>query len=513
MASYSGRSPREGGEGRVNERYKDLSYDRIARPRFLYDQILVEGVLNIVAGESGIGKSTLVLDWAAKATQGALPGDHQGQPMNVCIYSPEDSRSMLKARLLAAGADVSRAVPIGERYNEQGEEVLCDYLLPDNIDALEEALETNSSPFLIVDPLSNLVGGDGNKRDDVRKALNPLATLARRLDVTIVGLLHFGKGSGRNARHMVSGSHAYIDICRSLLTMAQDPETGEVTVSQDKANYSNLPASEHNWSFRLESVNMKDDNGEPMSVGHVTGWVHSDRSVTEVVNTSIDLGDDEPNDCQQFIIDYYQQNKRSTPDMLGCGFPANEVIAAGSGEYTKQQLKDARRRCKEYRFESKRFGGEWWWFTTGSRHLATLPPSNDSNGSRGGTRWQGGVPEVLVPPSPQPNDSNASQPFIQSRWQGGTHNEAKTPNAQGQPKDNDQRGSSKEEPNPDITSWLATLPQFVGSVDWATLTKRQLIAIRNQKPGLWINKANEELYRRDRRQQDTTMRQECQKIA
>ncbi|QYN59883.1 AAA family ATPase [Bifidobacterium asteroides] len=472
----------------MSRRFRSLREDRIERPRFMLDQLLVEGVLNIVAGESGIGKSTLVLDWVAKATKGTLKGDHEGRPMNVCLYSPEDSRSMLKARLLAAGADVQRVIPIGECYTEQGEEVACDYLLPGNIKALEEALMVNSSPFLVIDPLSNLVGGDGNKRDDVRKALNPLAALAMRLDVTVVGLLHFGKAMGRNARHMVSGSHAYIDICRSLLTMAQDPETGQVTVSQDKANYSSLPVSERNWCFHIESAELTDDDGEPMSVGRVAGWEHSDRSVTEVANTSLELDTDEPNDCQQFIIDYYDQHARATPDGQGYGFPSSEVIAAGSGEYPKQQLKDARRRCREYQFRSKRFGDEWWWFTVDACHLATLPPSSVSNGFQGGTRWQGGKPTQPVPPSTQPNDSNASQPPKPLRWQGGTAHAGKATGDDPEPDQNDL--------GDDITVFLSALPQFVGGVDFDKMTNRQLLAIKNHKPGLWHNKALEELTRR-----------------
>ena len=48
----------------------------------------------------------------------------------------------------------------------------------------------------------------------------------------------------------------------------------------------------------------------------------------------------------------------------------------------------------------------------------------------------------------------------------------------------------------DITVFLSALPQFVGGADFDKMTNRQLLAIKNHKPGLWHNKAVEELTRR-----------------
>ena len=320
--------------------YVKLSEVMSVRPRFLYDPLLVEGVVNLVAGEGGVGKSTLVLDWMAKATRGRLDGDYKGRPANVLIYSQEDSDSLLKARALAAGADLNRLIPFYKSNaitlpDGSTTEVRSGYTLPDDLGLIEQALTDNSAVALVVDPLTSLVGGDSNKRDDVRKALDPLAALAEKLHVTVIGLLHFNKGGGYQS-DKISGSHAFRDLCRSLILVAKDDQNGRRHVTIDKSNYSQ--AADTSYEFTLSNRDMPDDNGEMNHIGIVTGWETSDTTVGEVINRNHAVSEPESNDCERDVIDYLTERGGSAPKA--------EVVKALTPDYTRKQIEHARERNK-----------------------------------------------------------------------------------------------------------------------------------------------------------------------
>ena len=83
---------------------------QVCRPRFIDDPMIPLGVLTMIAGRAGVSKSTLSIDRAAKATRGLLDGDLRHKPVTVAFSGLEDSLSMQKARLMAAGADMSRVL-------------------------------------------------------------------------------------------------------------------------------------------------------------------------------------------------------------------------------------------------------------------------------------------------------------------------------------------------------------------------------------------------------------------
>jgi hypothetical protein len=314
-------------------KYVDLNTVKRIRPHFLYSPLLVEGVVNLVAGEGGVGKSTLVLDWVAKASRGLLEGDYKGRPCRILIYSQEDSASLLKSRLEAAGADLDRIIPIYKQDDESMEGVADPYTLPADKGLLEQALTDNSASVLVLDPITSLIAGDSNKRDDVRKSLDPLAALASRLDVTVIGLLHFNKGGGY-ASDKISGSHAFRDLCRSLILVAKDDGTQERAASIDKSNYSQAVGT--SYSFTIADKDLPDDSGETEHIGVVSGWRKSDTSVAQIINRNHAVSEPESNDCERDVIDYLTEQGGSAPKA--------EVVKALTPDYTRKQIEHARDR-------------------------------------------------------------------------------------------------------------------------------------------------------------------------
>lgn len=439
----------------------------ITRPKFLYSNLLVEGVINIVAGEGGIGKSTLVLDWVAKLTTGELDGDYRGTPLNICLYSPEESEGMLKARLLAANADTSKITPMGNPYKREGAiEQTLDFTLPANINAIRNLLSQSEAKVLVIDPLSNLVNGDSNKLTDVRRALNPLAALADSMKVTVIGVLHFGKGQGRSARNMVSGSKAYNDICRSMLSMARDNEDDKVIVSHEKANYIALPNCQRDWSFSLESVELEDTNNEPISVGRVVNWQPSSKSVDCVLGEETRRHGKQPNEQQSFLIDLLNSKARRTPDGKRMGLPRREIEQAADGRWTSNQLTDARRRCTAMTIDQQRIGKIGWWL---------LPESRQS--------------EVKT-------ESTADDAHSLASWQNGKINPKRTSHTP----TSENRSTTQK----DKDTWYKELSPHIGEVDFKCMEDWQLRIICEKRAGLWKSSAQEELGSRERNTMETS---------
>lgn len=392
--------------------YVKLSEVKSTRPRFLYDPLLVEGVVNLIAGDGGVGKSTLVLDWIAKATRGRLEGDYRGRPANVLIYSQEDSDSLLKARALAAGADLKRLIPFYKtdtRTLPDGSttEMRSGYTFPDDLTLIEQALTDKSAIALVVDPLTSLVGGDSNKRDDVRKALDPLAALAEKLHVTVIGLLHFNKGGGYQS-DKISGSHAFRDLCRSLILVAKDDKSGTRYATIDKSNYSQGAGT--SYEFNLSNRDMPDDNGEMNHIGVVTGWQVSDKSVGDVINQNHTVPEPEANDCERDVIDYLIEQ--------GGSASKTDVVKALTPDYTRKQIEHARDRNPLIVSSRSGYPAKAMWSYAGNPGNPGKPPV--SNGSQppmfGET--EADYPTVGKPSEPRntndPSPSNDGLPSLPS---------------------------------------------------------------------------------------------------
>jgi hypothetical protein len=209
--------------------------------------------------------------------------------------------------------------------------------------------------LLVIDPISAVIPGDQNKVETIRAVLDPLTILARDLRIAVVGIMHFNKGGGR-ASDKLSGSHAYRDVARSVLVVAHDGDTGERVVTVDKSNYGESQGK--SWTFTLESSDVLDAKGETMSVpcARVTG--ETDVSVEQIINRGpdTDSASEDRNAAQEFVLDFLEEH--------GGEASAGDVMKAGAGAgFDRQELKDARRRCKNPRIVSGKSGmsGGWVW--------------------------------------------------------------------------------------------------------------------------------------------------------
>jgi hypothetical protein len=130
-----------------------------------------------------------------------------------------------------------------------------------------------------VDPILSVMDGDSIKTNDVRRNLDPLAQLARELDLAVILVHHWNKGSG-NARNKISGSHAFTDTVRSSMVLDVDEETGNRILTVDKSNYAaNLPS----YAYDIDTVSIATDDGEKTTVGRARPLGESVLTVHDII--------------------------------------------------------------------------------------------------------------------------------------------------------------------------------------------------------------------------------------
>ncbi|MDP9365269.1 MAG: AAA family ATPase, partial [Chloroflexota bacterium] len=208
------------------------------------------GKTTMVDGDPGLGKSTVLLEWAARITRGdALPGGMAGRPRGVVVMSAEDGvADTIRPRAEVAGADLGRVLVVTDRPDGALPTI------PEDIPLIEDAVRRMDAALLIVDPLVAYLGDatNANRDQDVRRALAPLKLMAERTGVAIALIRHLNKMAGANALYRGGGSIGLIGAARFGLLFARDPDDEErCVVAPTKANLSRMAPT---LAYRLESV-------------------------------------------------------------------------------------------------------------------------------------------------------------------------------------------------------------------------------------------------------------------
>jgi hypothetical protein len=201
--------------------------------RWLWPWRVPLGKLTLLAGDPGLGKSLLLLDLAARVSRGySLPDGDCAEIGDVVIVSAEDDASdTIRPRLEAAGADLGRVHLLRGCYkhSDNGNSRFQDFCLSDLeilADALDSIAEQGRHVLLVViDPISAyLTGTDGNDNTGVRSVLRPLADMAAKRAVAIIGLSHLNKAVSLGALYRVIGSMAFTAAARAVYVVVSDQE-------------------------------------------------------------------------------------------------------------------------------------------------------------------------------------------------------------------------------------------------------------------------------------------------
>lgn len=211
---------------------------------WLWPGRLAAGKLALLVGDPGLGKSWITLDIAARVSAGlAWPdGAPAVAPAGVLLLSAEDGLAdTIRPRLDALGADVTRVHHLAVLRAGEHERAVQ---LADTA-ALELAIAETGARVLTIDPMSAYLGSTDSHRDaEVRGLIAPLAALAERTGVAILGVMHLSKGTQRPAIYRAIGSIGFAAAARIVLAVAADPERdGRRIVAPVKSNLSAPPAA------------------------------------------------------------------------------------------------------------------------------------------------------------------------------------------------------------------------------------------------------------------------------
>ena len=257
-----------------------LSMVKPKRARFAWDRRVPLGAPTLFAGTGGIGKSTILAWVISGLSRGSLPGDLEGTPVGVAIIAGEDdTETTLVPRLQAAEADME-SVWILNGQAKSADDTWSEHpTISGHLPQLKAKLIELGVRVLIVDPVVSMQSGNSKDLSDVRRDLDKFGALAKELDMALIWVHHFNKGQG-HASDRMSGSHAYRDIPRSVLLLAQDEDSGERILSHDKSNYGELQPS---VAFSIETAEVSVADGEVSQVGRAQYLGESELNVQDIV--------------------------------------------------------------------------------------------------------------------------------------------------------------------------------------------------------------------------------------
>jgi putative DNA primase/helicase len=223
------------------------------RVRWLWERRIPLGKLTVLDGDPGQGKSSILLDLAARVSTGReMPDGSPGPSGGAVVLTAEDGLGdTVRPRLEAAGADLSRIVALVNVPSSDGPRPVT---LPDDLEYVKAEIARVGAVLVVVDPMMAFLTGkaDAHRDQDVRRALVPLAVLAEETGAAVVLIRHLVKSGGVNPLYRGGGSIGIVGACRSGLLVMQDPEIeGARILTSTKSNLSAPPVS---LAYRLEAV-------------------------------------------------------------------------------------------------------------------------------------------------------------------------------------------------------------------------------------------------------------------
>ncbi len=228
--------------------FSDISEREIT---WLWPGVIPRGMLSIIGGKQGLGKSFQICDLAARISTGRpMPDGTINPPGKVLLLAREDDpSSVIKPRLMAAGADQMR-VALSRCSNNQTGDLLD---LASNVNLLTEETKPHAFDLIVVDTYAAFAtaGTDTNAGQEVRLLLDALARLARNTGAAVVVIAHLrkaGQGDG-DAMDAIAGSVQMTAGVRVAAILDKGRHDDERWFRVVKSNLGKI--NERGWTWRF----------------------------------------------------------------------------------------------------------------------------------------------------------------------------------------------------------------------------------------------------------------------
>ena len=184
---------------------------------WLWYPYLPLGLLSMLSGDPGVGKSYITIDIAAAVTMGRVP--YTGKicyPANVLYLSKEnDPEHSVKKRFRLAEGDSNRFFILeGSKSSNSGQ---TNQVTLSDVSILDGAINKYKARFVIVDPIQSYLGAEVDmfRSNQTRPLLDEVAALAKKHKCCILIVRHFTKARAGRAIHSGAGTGDLTGVVRS----------------------------------------------------------------------------------------------------------------------------------------------------------------------------------------------------------------------------------------------------------------------------------------------------------
>jgi hypothetical protein len=219
-------------------RFRPASELTLRPVEWLWPGRLPLGHLAVLEGDPDRGKSWVALDLCARLSTGRAWPDGSPAPApaaSVFLNGEDSDEATLGPRLRALGADLAR-VFLPDCGDGGPDSLLC---LPVHAAALEDVVVRVGARLVVIDPVTHFLGREVNVASDpsIRRALAPLAALARRRACAVLLVRHLNKAEGRRALYRGLFSIGLTGICRAAWLVAEESAgSARRVLAQQKGN-------------------------------------------------------------------------------------------------------------------------------------------------------------------------------------------------------------------------------------------------------------------------------------
>lgn len=199
------------------------------RVTFDWPGMILRGALNIVDGQKGTGKSSIIAHLAASMCGGRrLPESRSSGAKGTCLWigSEEDFGSAVASRWVVNGGDAKQLLTVDARAMEGPGRIT----LPFQEDRLRSIVERHKVRVLVADPFTALAcpSMDPCNNHLTRLYLESIGRVAAEFSVTVLLARHLTKSRSGSLLNQGMGGVAVGATCRSVLRVERshaDPAT------------------------------------------------------------------------------------------------------------------------------------------------------------------------------------------------------------------------------------------------------------------------------------------------
>ncbi|TFH37617.1 MAG: hypothetical protein E4G99_02090 [Anaerolineales bacterium] len=236
------------------------------RIEYLMQDRIPFGMVTLIVGAGGVGKSTLLTEIACRVTRGEpLPGTNKALAKGSVIYITTENQpeEVLKPRAIACGGNLDRFHYTRNALIHTSEKATQPHVfdIVKDLPALKKQVALlRDVQIAIIDPAISHVGEkmDPNSSTHVRHVMDTLSAFADEAKIALVIVAHLAKGTAEQAMYKVAGSHQWVAAARVVQAVSLAKEDNELHLLSPLK--SNVYVSPLTLGFKIIKVCIQTDD-------------------------------------------------------------------------------------------------------------------------------------------------------------------------------------------------------------------------------------------------------------